>query len=290
MTKFVIGIGSQRAGSTLLYTILEQCTPIYMNPVKELHYFDTLFGVRHPNVLQKFSTNQLNLDIEHIVKAKELSFINRRFKNSLRTNFLLSSKKVQHINYLDLYRPCVSSNKFLGEITPEYMILPSNGINTMATMLGEETKIILLARNPVKRFISAFKLFMHGKDDSDKRLFEEEMLRVLTQPGHEEWLRVHDAFNDYEHALTQYRQQFKQVLMISYDELFGSVEDTAEVLSVFLELEISLPKYQKIVQTKINALEETSQLSEETLALLEARYSTNQAFLDKVFGKDKCKA
>jgi hypothetical protein len=49
-------------------------------------------------------------------------------------------------------------------------------------------------------------------------------------------------------------------------------------------------KYQKIVQTKINALEETSQLSEETLALLEARYSTNQAFLDKVFGKDKCKA
>ena len=81
MTKFVIGIGSQRAGSTLLYTILEQCTPIYMNPVKELHYFDTLFGVRHPNVLQKFSTNQLNQDIEHIVKAKELNFINRRFKN-----------------------------------------------------------------------------------------------------------------------------------------------------------------------------------------------------------------
>ncbi len=290
MTKFVIGIGSQRAGSTLLYTILEHCTPIYMNPVKELHYFDTLFGVRHPSVLHKFSVNQLNKDVDRIVKAKELGFLNRRFKNSLRTNFLLSTKKVQQINYIDLFRPCVHNNKSLGEITPEYMILPVNGIQDMAETIGKDAKIILIARNPVKRFVSAFKLLMHGKGDSDKALFEEEMLKLLTTPGHEEWLRVQDAFNDYELALNNYQNEFKDVLLITYDELFGAVAETAEILSAFLELEVSVPKYKKIVETKINALAETSDLSEETLSLLQTRYTDNQAYLDKVFGKDTCVA
>lgn len=35
--KFVIGIGSQRAGSTLLHKILDECTNIFIHPVKELH-------------------------------------------------------------------------------------------------------------------------------------------------------------------------------------------------------------------------------------------------------------
>ena len=82
MNKFVIGIGSQRAGSTLLYTILEQCTPIYMHPVKELHYFDTLFNVRNPSVLHKFSVHQLHRDIDKIVKSKDLAFVDARYKNS----------------------------------------------------------------------------------------------------------------------------------------------------------------------------------------------------------------
>jgi|GEM_PF-866335 len=288
MTKFVIGIGSQRAGSTLLYTILDQCSPIYMNPVKELHYFDTLFGVRNPGVLHRFSTNQLNRDIDRIVKAKELAFLNRRYKNSLRTNFILSTKKVQNIEYIDLFRPCVHSNKFLGEITPEYMILPKEGIQKMRETIGDDAKILLLARNPVKRFVSAFKLLMHGRPDVDKSLFEEEMLNVLKNPGCEEWLKVQDSLNDYELALSNYQREFKHVLMLSYDELFGSVEETAEELSDFLELQLSLPNYKKIVGTKINALDETRDLSEETLSLLQARYSENQIYLDKTFGQDFC--
>lgn len=290
MTKFVIGIGSQRAGSTLLYTILDQCSSVYMNPIKELHYFDTLFGVRHPHVLQRFSTNQLNKDIEHIVKAKDLAFINRRFKNALRTNFLLSTKKVQAINYIDLYRPCVHSNKLLGEVTPEYMILPPNGIQDMAETLGEDTRIILIARNPAKRFISAFKLLKHGNSNMSDKAFEEELLNILENPGHEVWLKVQDSFNDYETAFNHYQKEFKHVLMLSYDELFGAPEATASILSVFLELEISIPKYKKVIETKVNMIEETTEISEQTYALLQDRYAANQAYLDRIFGKDVCRS
>ncbi len=288
MTKFVIGIGSQRAGSTLLHRVLDQCTPIYMNPVKELHYFDTLFGVRNENVLRHFSAKQLNREVEQIVKAKDFGFITKRYKNELRANFLLATKKVQHINYLELFRPCVQASKLLGEITPEYMILPDKGISKMREVVGEDAKIILLARNPAKRFASAFKLLMLGIPDADMAVFEEQMLATLNNGG--EWLNVQDAFNDYEMALNNYQKQFKSVLMLSYDEVFGAVDETAEKLSDFLEVKLALPQYKKIVDTKINALDETRDLSKDTLSLLEARYAKNQAYLDKIFGDGFCAA
>jgi hypothetical protein len=288
MTKFVIGIGSQRAGSTLLYTILDQCSSLYMHPVKELHYFDTLFGVRHENVLRKFSANLLHRDLDKIIKAKDFSFIDRRYKNLLRANFLLATSKVQHFEYIELFRPCVHGHKMLGEITPEYMILPKEGIHKMREVVGDDAKIILLARNPVKRFVSAFKLLMHGIPNANTKKFEEEILAMLS--NNSEWLRVQDALNDYELALNNYQEVFNHVLMLSYDELFGSVEKTAQKLSEFLEITLSLDDYKKIVNTKINALDETKSLSSATVSLLEARYAEKQAYLDSVFGKGLCAA
>ena len=286
MTQFVIGIGSQRAGSTLLHKVLDQCSPVYMNPIKELHYFDTMFGIRNENVLRIFSRNQLEREIERIVKANDYTFLNKRYKNSLRANFLLATKKVEHFNYIELFRPMANQHEMLGEITPECMILPQEGIRKMREVVGESAKIILLARNPVKRFVSAFKLLINGMPNSAQLVFEEEMLKMLDEGG--EWMRVQDALNDYQTALTNYKKEFPHVLMLSHDALFGSVEETAKNLSEFLGTEISLPIFQQLVGTKINALNETKDLSESTLATLENRYAENQNYLDQFFGHGLC--
>ncbi|MGZ8136384.1 MAG: sulfotransferase [Methylococcaceae bacterium] len=288
MTQFVIGIGSQRAGSTLLHRILEGTSPVYMNPVKELHYFDTLFGVRNERTLRTFSANQLEHEINRIVESNNFSFIDKRYKNLLRTSLLLATKPVDQLNYIGLFRPCIQDNAMLGEITPEYMILPQEGIIKMREIVGSNAKIILLARNPVKRFISAFKLLMLGIPDADMSKFEEEMLSILANGG--EWLKVQDAFNDYEQALNNYQQEFDNVLMLSYDELFGSAEGTVDKLSDFLQVTLSLTNYIKLIGTKVNALDETKDLSQETVAILEKRYVDKQAFLDKVFGAGFCAA
>jgi hypothetical protein len=285
--RFVIGVGSQRAGSTLLHRLLETSAEIYMHPIKELHYFDTLYNVRHENVLHKFSTNQLNYEIDRLVKAKNFGFINKRYKNALRTNFLLSSRKIQHIDYLDLFRPCVQGYKLLGEITPEYMILPPAGISKMRELTGAETKIILLARNPVKRFISAVKLLTHGKS-LDTQQFEQHLLTILHHGG--EWLRVQDGLNDYEAALLRYQVEFKNVLLLSHDELIGSVDETAEKLADFLNINLSVAAYKKVASIKVNALDETKDLSLPTLELLQKRYLNNQAYLETVFGQGRCVA
>ncbi|MEY4768095.1 MAG: hypothetical protein RL637_734 [Pseudomonadota bacterium] len=283
--QFIIGVGSQRAGSTLLHRLLETSSEIYMHPIKELHYFDTLFNVRKETVLHKFSLNQLNHEIERLVKAKNFAFMNKRYKNALRANFLLATKKVQQIDYVDLFRPCIQGHQLLGEITPEYMILPPIGIRKMRELTGN-SKIILIARNPVKRFVSAFKLLTHGTALTHSQ-FEQELLKTLQHGG--EWLAVQDALNDYETALFHYRQEFSQVLFISHDELIGSIE-TATKLSQFLGVELSLNTYQKTLSHKINALDETKDLSPETLHLLKNRYLKQQVYLDHIFGHNHCVA
>ncbi|GAB6140413.1 hypothetical protein JCM14076_11420 [Methylosoma difficile] len=286
MTQFVIGIGSQRAGSTLLHRILEECTTIYMNPVKELHYFDTLYKVRSEQTLRTFSLRQLEREISNISAATDFSFIDKRYKNFLRTNMLLAVKKVNTIDYIDLFRPCVIDHNILGEITPEYMVLPEKGINKMRETVGKDTKIILLARNPVKRFISAFKLMMINLPGADMSQFESNLLSILKDEN--EWLDIQDLFNDYELSLSKFQKHFSNVLFLSYDDLFGNVEKTADSLSDFLGISVSLPQYYKLINTKVNALDETKDLSRETVALLENRYSKQQAYLDKVFGDGGC--
>ena len=93
----------------------------------------------------------------------------------IRALTLLSKRPPGALDYFDLYRPCIANNPYLGEVTPEYMILPEAGVSAMSNSLGRSTKIILLATNPVQRFLSAVKLLAahNAKVGSAQRFGEE---------------------------------------------------------------------------------------------------------------------
>lgn len=287
MTKFVIGIGSQRAGSTLLHRILNDCTPIFMHPLKELHYYDTLFKVRHESVLKKFSEKQLARELERLENAKNHAYINKRYQSYIRANRLLSSIDVSDFNYLELYRPCVSDNEYLGEITPEYMILPKEGIQKMGEDLGPETKIILIARNPVSRLISAVKLLkIYGKKGVDLSDFSKEFHQVIFHMS--DWMNIQHQFNDYQKALSLYKKYFNHVLFISYDQLFLKPEYTVETLQDFLSVKVNLSQYKKNIENRVNNLVETGDILQEDRAFLESHYQKEIIFLKDTFGEEGC--
>ena len=164
--KFIIGIGSQRAGSTLLHRILNECyTELFMHPVKELHYFDSYYKIRPREALKIFSKRQLEI-LER--KNRNKINLNKREQCELRTNEILAEKKIEDIEYIDLYRPCLMHYRYFGEITPEYMLLNKKQIEFMKKKLNNNLYIILMIRNPIKRFISAFKLhqsYMRKKEE-----------------------------------------------------------------------------------------------------------------------------
>lgn len=269
--KFVIGIGSQRAGSTLLHKILQECTEIFMHPVKELHYYDTLFNVRDASVLNKFSARQ----VENIIENE--NFTKRQICN-LRTNKILATTSIEKINYIDLYRPCILGKKYLGEITPEYMILPEEGIQKMRDDLGENTKIILIARDPVERFISSFKLLkLYENREYDMKNFQKDLEEtMISMPS---WIKQQNELNDYETALNKYKKYFKNVLFMRYEQIITDKDTFYKELKMFLDIEINKKKFDKILASKVNAIGETGNISDNIKEQLKVKYKNELDFL-----------
>jgi len=286
--KFVIGIGSQRAGSTLLHKILDECTDIFMHPVKELHYFDTLYDVRHQDVLTKYSKRQLDRELDKLIESKEHGYLkSKKYKCYLRTNKILAANKVEDVDYLDLYRPCIMGNNTIGEITPEYMILPEEGIKKLAEVVGKDAHIILIARNPVQRFISAFKLLKAYNNQSvPNEEFDGELRSVLENSI--KWVEQQDLLNDYKKAFKNYQKYFSNVLFLSYDNIIGEVDKTHGQLTRFLNLEIDKDRYTKMLGKRVNAIGETGSVSKNTLDVLTNKYKSQIEFLNDYFGISNC--
>lgn len=291
MYNFIIGIGSQRAGSTLLHHILDKCTPIFMHPVKELHYYDTLFNIRHENILKQYSKRQLDLELDRLVTVETHEYIDKKYKCYIHTNKLLSTKSVSQLNYIDLYRPCIMGHDFLGEITPEYMVLPEEGVKRLSQDTGKSTKIILLARNPVKRFISAVKLLnTYNRDNVFSKIrhslgLEKEVLKALeTMPA---WIKHQTELNNYESSLAVYRKYFSAVLFISYDDLITHPEKIHGKLEDFLSIPLDKKQYKLMLQNKINSTGITGGISKRTKAKLTKLFKFSQDYLDRMFGIDQ---
>lgn len=266
--KFVIGIGSQRAGSTLLHRILDECTDIFMHPVKELHYFDTLYNLRHQDVLTSYSRRQLEREIDNIISADDLNYVlSKRYKCFLRTNKILATRKVENVDYFDLYRPCLMESHTVGEITPEYMILPEEGIKKMRSIVGKDAVIILITRDPLDRFISSFKLLKtYGKNKVDMNSFEKEILDVFNSMP--TWVEQQKQLNNYQKAYVSYSKYFDNVLKISYDDLVGNIELVHSKLEAILGLNVNIERCKEVVKKKINQIGKTATLSDKTLCFL----------------------
>ncbi|MCP1304856.1 sulfotransferase [Halomonas sp. R1t8] len=282
MPKFVIGIGSQRAGSTLLHRILDECTDIFMHPVKELHYYDTLYGVRQPDVLKEYSQRQIDRELDRLISDKAHGYINKRYKCYIRTNKILATQEVKDVDYLDLYRPCIAGNEMLGEITPEYMILPEEGVKRMAEELGSNAKIILISRDPVERFISAFKLLKnYSNPNYNPVFFEEDLLESLeTMPS---WIGQQKQMNDYEAALNKYLKYFDDVLFLSFEGMIKDVYVLKEKLETFLGVELDDRKFEAIFfGKKVNQIGETAVVSEKLRNKVENMFRIEKEYLEKV--------
>lgn len=262
MTKFVIGIGSQRAGSTLLSRILEECTPIFTHPVKELHYYDTLYGVRKEGVLINYSVGQLER-----MQSEGFEPKTKREECLLRTTQLLATKPVEDIEYIDLFRPCIMDKEYLCEITPEYMILPEEGVRKMAEDIGSDAKIILMIRRPVDRFISSVKLLKsYGTNEYDPESFEADFIETLeTMPT---WIEQQLELSDYKRSIDLYKKCFDQVLVLQYEKLLSEPMNIKQDLESFLGLLIDDKKYLEVTAQKVNNLGATAKLSDKTMERL----------------------
>lgn len=282
MNSFVIGIGSQRAGSTLLHKVLSESTSVFMHPIKELHYFDTLFNVRKREFLDIFIKDELKNVINFITSQKQDAVVGRRLKCHLRSASMLHFKEVEDIEFADLFRPFLNIRDFVGEVTPEYMILPEEGVKHMAESVGKDAKIILLSRDPVDRFLSSFKLLkLYRSKEYDSANLSQDLRWAIDNM--ETWMIQQDELNDYERSLELYNKYFDNVLFYSFESMTSDPETFYTKLKDFLGMDVNKEKFLKCFGTKVNQIGgESYKYDAEIVKELEERYSRHKAFLKKM--------
>jgi hypothetical protein len=281
--RFVIGIGSQRAASTLLHRLIGESTDVFMHPVKELHYFDTLFGIRSQEALTDFSLRQLSREVERIVSATDYKFIGRRYKCLLRTSKILATQPVVKIDYLDLYRPFLKERSLLGEVTPEYMLFDEEQVARMRAVVGEDAAIILMCRNPVDRLLSAAKLFnTYNNLQMDDAQLAAWLQRMIEENS--SWIQAQDRYNDYERAIRVYSAAFPRFLALSYEQLVDDPDRAAKRIAEVCGTPVDQRKFSEGLATVSNSLGDRNPPDTEVTALLSQRYQNQTEFLRRHFG------
>lgn len=257
--KFLIGVGSQRAGSTLLHRVLDQsAAQLFMHPIKELHYFDSLFSIRAPGALKQFSRKQLErLKQQHGPLNQEcLSTLSRRERCEIRASRMLASQTIRSIDYLDLFRPCVRHYEWLGESTPEYMLMSPSQLTTLKNTLKGRVCAILLARNPLRRFLSAFKLrhtYLRPPGEplpGNQELLEDLKTILRNRDG---WLACQIRYNAYADAIHTYTDILgRDFMFFSLDDLVLRTDSVLATIMKVTGLEISPVRAKQVLQSRIN--------------------------------------
>lgn len=297
--KYLVGIGSQRAGSTLLAHLLDECTPVYIHPQKELHYFDTVTGNRPLDWLREYlETNQRIAEQRSVGLAGLARRAGRRVRDTGRTltgrasvvqasrvrernqrwttEMVLScasAEDLARIPYVDLFAPAAGTYSMVGEITPEYQLLDDTGVARMRAVIGSDARIILLRREPVARILSSFVLlrgYLSSGEVEASQLDEEGLLEMIEEDGL--FIRQQYAFSDYDTASRRYREYFDNVLEIEMADLIAGDDAVRKSLADLLGVHIDKRRYARTVSTRVNSFGDP-RFSEELVSAVERGFA-----------------
>jgi hypothetical protein len=245
--NYVIGIGSQRCGTTLLHKVLVDAANVNLHPVKELHYFDVKHGLRSPQLQMSRARGRAQRQLR-----RPHRLLTSRGRFEYRVNLLLAKIHPSAYEYQDLFAGIPPTGLLGGEITPDYMLLSEQAIDDMRDSVGD-ARIILMTRDPYDRLISSIKLYLNSqqkeksKQESDSR--EGLVKALLNKPA---WVKRQRQYNDYESASQRFRARFSKVLELPYEE-FLIVDKAAKLLQNFLDVPVDRIRYQRCLAKKVNS-------------------------------------
>ena len=279
--NLLLGVGSQRAGSTLLYRLLHQSVKgLFMHPVKELHVFDSLHHLRPRKALQTFSKHQLErLEKQHGDLTTAQITGSKRLICEIRTNTILSEREISKVNYLNLYSPCLMHHHWVGEVTPEYMLLSKEQLRDVQKQVTGRVVPVLMVRNPAKRFLSAFKLrhfYMRpaGQAMPDNATLLSNLNLLLDQWEEDGWVKAQLRFNQYREAQQRLQAVFgDSVVVLSLDTLAQQPEMALQALEERTGLAVDRPLAEACLQQKVNETDIRLELDSSTQSALQTFFA-----------------
>lgn len=251
-----IGIGAQKAGTSWLFSNLNEIQEFSLPGIKEFHYFDR--NQIYP------SPNKRSLSL--IDRAFSLEFMAKSSKRALRYIKRQNFKNLKYLwkndfsNYNDQWYLSMFKNLkgYCGEITPSYSILNPQDIRHMHNLMPD-VKIVILLRNPIDRAWSHFRFHHRKKKLISTNLKIDEIIQFMD--SERQTLR-----SDYLRTIDNYLNVFsKEQILIGF---FDAIIDDPKMLMTQIiqhicgENQISIAhlklKKRKHVSQKVDCPEEIS--------------------------------
>lgn len=259
-----IGIGTQKAGTTWLTSNLAYRPDVWLPPIKELHYFDSIYIddiFRMREIVEKQFTKKL------IVLA------NKTKNNKRKSTYLsLCDKSVMFTDqwYHDVYSLAKNKNAVTGEFTPNYCAIGQVGAEHMKR-INSLVKLIYIIRDPIDRYNSSLRMLKTHNSAKKQRDI------VCSQAFH--------ARGDYKSNIPIWDSVFpsRQILYLP----FGRIR--TEPLNVMRDIEhyLGLAPYHDYprLQDKINAAKKI-EISEFATTYIQDIAEPQYAFLESRFGSE----
>jgi hypothetical protein len=217
-----IGIGAQKAGTTWLFKQFEKSNQIQLPPVKELHYFDRSSTYLSPNILEETLLKDrmknpkwvLRSIFEILKNAKDFGWFKKWYFSDYSDKW-----------YLSLFN---GYSKCKGEITPAYAILREEDISEMSKLLGEDTKIIFMLRNPIDRAWSSYK-YKYNITEYDKGDYEDAKRFFVSD---------YQVFrSEYLKTIQLYKKYFNSICIAFFDAITENPKDLLFDIFNYLNLD-----------------------------------------------------
>ncbi|MEL7979615.1 sulfotransferase domain-containing protein [Vreelandella titanicae] len=265
---FLLGVGAQKCGTTWLADYLSSRSEVFIHPLKEVHFFDSIYRKDLCGGVEKKIANRLK---SRVNKMEGEEIINDVYLNALMYRVAASK---DHSLYKEYFKNHVSSHHDLfGEITPSYSLLGIDAFIKIKSMFPKR-KIIFLMRDPIERHVSAYKMECKALgvdvDFMSKHFFD-----TLAEKKHLER-------TNYPSLIKKLLQVFdsKEVFFGFYETLFSDSE--IRRLCKFLSIGFVSGEYGK----QLNSSLATHPIQDEAFQAARSVYNEVYQGCLRIFGKD----
>ena len=201
-------IGAQKAGTSWLWSTLRQNPDVWMPPIKELHFFDHLFVPEVRSWTKWHLVNLVQPAIRWQAKQEHLNYAYIKYLCDIASTEIFTEQW-----YRNAFSRAPAKVSAVGDITPEYSTISSEGVDYVKSLIPE-AKIIYIIRDPVSRALSQVRMAFDRKH--------------IAEPTIGQWkdeIEAHDVAQrgDYRTYVPRWRAAFKenQLLFLPYRRVEG---------------------------------------------------------------------
>lgn len=237
-------VGATKAGTSWLYSALQNHPECHLRAVKETHYWDSFAPADMARQVAELGARLRGLKAEKDQLADDAPQWRRRnLTRSLRAvrglSKVISGSRADHRAYLDWLSDGAGDARLIADMTPSYALLPPETIRRMLSV-SARPRVIFLIRDPLARLWSHVRM-QANRQNSQRRDHEAKandiLWRVLNK-GEETHMTLR---GDYIRAIEKLRSVVPQnQLMVEFAERMFTPEGWDRICA-FLDIAPSDP-------------------------------------------------